>query len=163
LTKKNGFGFLWLAGHNLHQQCSQGGHGQCRVQHDSATQVWKGPDEEATGNGRRRPVGNRPNALFLINPTVQDCLAEMNMKTILQSPYLLVMAPADCFLFARVKAELAAISVTQKPLQMTWDEVQWTIAEEDFVATLRWWKEWCKKCVWIGNGFVEKLPDTKFF
>jgi hypothetical protein len=68
---------------------------------------------------------------------VQDCLAAINIRTILQSPDLLVMAPADCFLFARVKSELAAISVTQEPLQMTWDGVQWTIAEEDVVAALR--------------------------
>jgi hypothetical protein len=47
------------------------------------------------------------------------------------------MAPADCFLFARVKAEMAAISVTQKPLQMTWAGVQRTIAKEDVVEALR--------------------------
>jgi hypothetical protein len=47
------------------------------------------------------------------------------------------MAPVDCLLFARVKAELAAISVTQLSLQKTWDGVLRTIAEEDLVAALR--------------------------
>jgi hypothetical protein len=61
--------------------------------------------------------------LFPHRPTVQDCLAAINIKTIMESPYMLVMAPAVCFLFERVKAELAVIAVMRKSLQMTWDGV----------------------------------------
>jgi hypothetical protein len=104
-----------------------------------------------------------PNALLLTDTTVQDCMAAMNMKTISQLTYSLVMAPTDYFLLTRMKAELVAISVTQQPLQKTWDGVLRTIAEEDWVAALRRWKEPWKKCVWIDGDNVEKWPDTKFF
>jgi hypothetical protein len=53
----------------------------------------------------------------------------MNMKTISQSPYSPVMAPADYFLFTNMKAELAVISVMQEPFQKTWDGVLITISK----------------------------------
>jgi hypothetical protein len=46
---------------------------------------------------------------------VQDCLVAINSKTILQSPYLLVMAPAVCFLFAKLKTDLAVICDAEVP------------------------------------------------
>jgi hypothetical protein len=58
----------------------------------------------------------------------------MNMKTISQSPYSPVMAPANYFLFTTMKAELAVISVAQEPFQKTWDVVLITISKDDFVT-----------------------------
>jgi hypothetical protein len=49
--------------------------------------------------------------------TVLDYLAAMNIKTISQPPYSPVMETADYFLFTIVKAELAAIFITQEPFQ----------------------------------------------
>jgi hypothetical protein len=65
-------------------------------------QVRRGLDKEDIRNGRHPPVFDWDNAFVLTAATVQDFLAAMNMKTISQSPYSLVMAPADCFLLTRV-------------------------------------------------------------
>jgi hypothetical protein len=55
---------------------------------------------------------------------VLDYLAAMNIKTISQPPYSLVMATADYFLFTIVKVELADIFIMQEPIQKAWDGVQ---------------------------------------
>jgi hypothetical protein len=80
----------------------------------------------------------------------------MNMKTISQSPYSPVMAPADYFLFTNMKAELAVISVAQEPFQKTWDGVLITISKDDFVTALRRWKEGGKNLFWNGGGNAKK-------
>jgi hypothetical protein len=66
------------------------------------------------------------------------------------------MVPVYYFLFLRMKAGLAAISMTQETFQKIWDGVTRVIAKKDFIATFRRWKERCKKCVGIGDGFVKK-------
>jgi histone-lysine N-methyltransferase SETMAR len=87
---------------------------------------------------------------------VQDYLAAKSIKTILHPPYSPDLAPADYFLFPRVKAELAGISMTQDTFQKKWDGVLRTISKDDFAAAFRRWKERCEKCVRIGGGYVEK-------
>jgi histone-lysine N-methyltransferase SETMAR len=69
--------------------------------------------------------------------TVQDYLAAKSIKTIPHPPYSPDLAPADYFLFPRVKAELAGISMTQDTFQKKWDGVLRTIAKDDFAAAFR--------------------------
>jgi hypothetical protein len=107
-------------------------------------------------NGHRRPVFDWDNALVLTAATVQDYLAAMNMKTISQSPYSPVMAPADYFLYTSMKAELADISVAQEPFHKAWDGVLSTISEDGFVTALRRWKKGGKNWFWNGNGNAKK-------
>jgi hypothetical protein len=48
------------------------------------------------------------------------------------------MVPVDYFLFPRMKAGLAAISMTQETFQKTWDGVMRVIDKGDFIAAFRW-------------------------
>jgi hypothetical protein len=58
------------------------------------------------------------------------------------------MVSVDHFLFPRVKAELAAISMMQETFQKTGDGVLRTIAKEGLVAAFRRrWKERRKKYI----------------
>jgi hypothetical protein len=87
----------------------------------------------------------------------------MNIKIIFQGPYSPGKVSAGHFLFLRAKAELSVFFVMQDTFQEVWDGVLKTIAKDVIVAAFRRWKEWRKKCIWIGGGFVEKHPEIKFF
>jgi hypothetical protein len=73
------------------------------------------------------------------------------------------MVPVDHFLFPRVKAELAAISVMQETFQMTWDWVLRTIAKEYLLAALLRWYERHKMSFWMRGGFINKYSEIMFF
>ncbi len=70
-------------------------------------------------------------------------------------PYSPDFAPADFFLFPRVKTELAGLSMNQEAFQKSWEGVVRTIPKEDFASASQWWKERCEKCVRIGRDFVK--------
>ncbi len=90
------------------------------------------------------------------NAPVQEYLAAKGVKTLRHPPYLPDLAPADFFLFPRVKSELAGLSLKQETFQKSWEGVVRTIQKEDFAAAFRRWMERCEKCVWIGGDYVEK-------
>jgi hypothetical protein len=71
---------------------------------------------------------------------MQNCRAAMNIKTIWHLANTPELVPVDCFLFPRVKAELADISVTHEAFQKAWDGVQRTIDKKGFAAAQRRWK-----------------------
>jgi histone-lysine N-methyltransferase SETMAR len=88
--------------------------------------------------------------------TVQEYLAAKGIKTLRHLPYSPDLAPADFFLFPRVKAELAGLSLKEETFQKSWEGVVRTIPKEDFTAAFRRWMERCKKCAQIGGDYVEK-------
>ena len=71
-------------------------------------------------------------------------------------PYSPDLAPADFFLFRRVKEELSGLTLSQESLKKTWEGVIRTIADEEFAFAFRRWYERCQKCIHIGGGYVEK-------
>jgi hypothetical protein len=71
-------------------------------------------------------------------------------------PHLPHLAPADFFLFPKVKSELAGISLTQDTFKTTWEELVCRITKDEFAAAFQWWMERCEKCVRIVGGDVEK-------
>ncbi len=87
---------------------------------------------------------------------VQEYLAAKGVKTLRHPPYSPDLAPADFFLFPRVKTELAGFSLKQETFQKSWEGVVRTIPKEDFAAAFRRWMESCEKCVQIGRDYVEK-------
>jgi histone-lysine N-methyltransferase SETMAR len=82
--------------------------------------------------------------------------AAKGVKMLRHPPYLPDLAPADFFLFPRVKTELAGLSVNQEAFQKSWEGVVRTILKEDFTAAIHWWMERCEKCIRIGGDYGEK-------
>jgi hypothetical protein len=71
-------------------------------------------------------------------------------------PYSPDLAPADFFLFRKVKEQLAGLNLTQESLKSTWEGVMCTIGEDEFATTFLWWCECSEKCVRIQDNYVEK-------
>jgi histone-lysine N-methyltransferase SETMAR len=88
--------------------------------------------------------------------TVQEYLAAKGVKMLCHPPYSPDLAPADFFLFSRVKSELAGLSMNHETFQKSWEGVVWTIPKEDFAAAFRRWMECCEKCIRIGGDYVVK-------
>jgi histone-lysine N-methyltransferase SETMAR len=88
--------------------------------------------------------------------TVTDFLAAKGVKTVPHPPYSPDLAPADFFLFLKVKAELAGQTLTQETFKKSWEGVVRSIAKEDFAAAFRRWMERCEKCIRVGSNYVEK-------
>ncbi len=88
--------------------------------------------------------------------SVVDFLAAKGVKTIPHPPYSPDLAPADFFLFPKVKAELAGQTLRQETFKNSWEGVVRTIPKDDIAAAFWWWMERCEKCVRIGGNYVEK-------
>jgi histone-lysine N-methyltransferase SETMAR len=88
--------------------------------------------------------------------SVVDFLAGKGVKTIPHPPYLPDLAPAEFFLFPRVKYKLAGQTLTQESFKNSWEGVVRTIPKDNFTATFRQWMERCEKCVRIGGNYLEK-------
>jgi [histone H3]-lysine36 N-dimethyltransferase SETMAR len=87
---------------------------------------------------------------------VQDFLAAKAIRTIAHPPYSPDLAPADFFLFPRVKKELAGVSLAQDNFRCGWMRAVRTISKDDFATVYRRWLERCEKCIRIGGEYVEK-------
>jgi len=96
------------------------------------------------------------NAPVHTTAVVQDWFTAHAIQLLDHPPYSPDLAPADFFLFKKVKEELAGLTLTQQSLKKTWEGVTRGITAEEFAAAFRRWYERCEKCVKIGGGYVEK-------
>jgi histone-lysine N-methyltransferase SETMAR len=87
---------------------------------------------------------------------VQNWLAARAIRVLPHPPYSPDLAPADFFLFRKVKEELAGLTLTQESLKSAWEGVVRNIAEDEFAVAFRRWFERCEKCIRIGGDYVEK-------
>jgi histone-lysine N-methyltransferase SETMAR len=87
------------------------------------------------------------NALVHMAAVVQEWFAAHNIQRLEHPPYSPDLAPADFFLFWRVKEELAGRSLDEGTLKKTWEGVTRNNAAEEFATAFRWWYERCEKCV----------------
>ena len=71
-------------------------------------------------------------------------------------PYSPDLAPADFFLFPKVKEQLAGITLTQQSFRSTWDRVLKTISGAELVTAFLRWHERNKKYVQISGTYVKK-------
>ena len=71
-------------------------------------------------------------------------------------PYSPDLAPADFFLFPKVKEQLAGITLTRQSFRSTWDRVLKTISAAEFATAFLRWHKRNEKCVRIGSTYVEK-------
>jgi histone-lysine N-methyltransferase SETMAR len=87
---------------------------------------------------------------------VTDFMAARGIKLIEHPPYSPDLAPADYFLFPRVKKELAGLTMTQDTFKKSWEGAVKSLAAADFAEAFRRWYQRHEKCVSIGGGYVEK-------
>ena len=83
-------------------------------------------------------------------------MASNSIQVIEHPPYSPDLAPADFFLFQRVKAELGGMTLTSTTFKKTWDGVIRSVGEEDFAVAFRRWFSRCEKCIRVGGEYVEK-------
>ncbi len=83
-------------------------------------------------------------------------MAAKGIQVLEHPTYLPDLAPADFFLFRKVKEALAGITLDQESLKNAWEGVIRTITADDFATAFRRWFERAEKCVRIGRNFVEK-------
>jgi histone-lysine N-methyltransferase SETMAR len=96
------------------------------------------------------------NALVHTAAVVRDWLAARQVQMIEHPPYSPDLAPADFFLFPKLKMQLAGLTLTQNTFENTWEGVIRNLSKDDFATTFRRWYERCEKCVQIGGNYVEK-------
>ncbi len=68
------------------------------------------------------------------------------------SPYLPDLAPANFFLFTRVKRELVGLTLTQETFKKEWKEAVRTLSAANFTTAFRR-HEHCKKSVNIADSY----------
>jgi hypothetical protein len=92
--------------------------------------------------------------------SVVNTLAAKGEKMVSHPPshplYLPDLAPADFFLFSRVKEKLAGLTLMQESFKNNWEGVVRSIAKEDYAAAFRRWKEWCGKYIRVSGNYVKK-------
>jgi histone-lysine N-methyltransferase SETMAR len=88
--------------------------------------------------------------------TITDWLAARRIKMIQHLPYLPDLAPANFFLFPKVKKELAGLTLTRESFKKDCEGTVRTISAADFTEAFRQWFRRCKKCIEIGFEYVEK-------
>jgi hypothetical protein len=86
---------------------------------------------------------------------VQAWLA-FNQVHVLKHP-LPDLAPADYYLFWRVKEELSGIQLTLESLKNTWVGVIRSIGVAKFATAFRCWLDRCNKCIQRIEGYVNKF------
>jgi hypothetical protein len=74
-----------------------------------------------------------PEAVVHTAKVVQEFLAKKKVQTLLSHPpYSFDLAPADYFLFPKLKKELAGITMTQEKFKKEWEGVLRGISREEF-------------------------------
>jgi histone-lysine N-methyltransferase SETMAR len=79
-----------------------------------------------------------PEAVVHTAKVVQEFLANNKDQTALPPPppYSFDLAPADYFLFPKLKKELAGITMTQEKFKKKWEGVLRRISREEFTKAL---------------------------
>ena len=87
---------------------------------------------------------------------VQQFLADRSIKTIAHPPYSPDLAPADFFLFPKVKNDLAGKTLTQDTFRSSWEGAIKKLSKDDFATAFEKWIDRCEKCVRLEGNYVEK-------
>lgn len=87
---------------------------------------------------------------------VSEFIQEMGIKLLQHPPYSPDLAPADFFLFPKVKDALSGLTLTRDSFKGHYDGVIQTISKEDFLAAFKKWISRNEKCIRIRGDYVEK-------
>jgi histone-lysine N-methyltransferase SETMAR len=88
---------------------------------------------------------------------VKDWMVARQFKVIEHPPYSPELAPADFFLFPKVKRELAGLTFTKEIFKKEWEGAAKTLKAADFAMAFRRWMERCKN-VLTSPGPMWKKP-----
>ncbi len=111
------------------------------------------PEQPAWAGKEVGPVG--PEAVVHTAKVVQEFLAKKKDQTALPPPpYSFDLAPADYFLFPKLKKELAGITMIQEEFKKEWEGVLRVISREEFTKAFLRWYERCEKCIRIDRNYV---------
>ena len=83
-------------------------------------------------------------------------LAKNNIRTLQHPLYSPDLAPADYFLFRRLKSDLAGVSVTPETFKTELERVLRSIGENEFAEAFQRWLHRHEKCIALQGGYVEK-------
>jgi histone-lysine N-methyltransferase SETMAR len=95
-----------------------------------------------------------PEAVVHTTKVVQEFLAKKRIKLLSHPPYSFNLAPADYFLFPKLKKELASITMIQEEFKKEWEGVLRGISREEFTKAFLCWYERCEKCIRIDRNYV---------
>jgi histone-lysine N-methyltransferase SETMAR len=87
---------------------------------------------------------------------VSDWFDAHSAQRLEHPPYSPDLAPADFFLFRKVKEGLGGQNLDQDTIKNAWEGVTRSLSAVDFAAAFRSSLDLCKKCVRLGGEFVEK-------
>ncbi len=89
--------------------------------------------------------------------TITDWLAARSVKMFEHPPYSPDLAPADFFLFPRVKKEFVGLTLMRETFKKKWGGgVVRTLSAVDFAEAFQQWFRRCEKCIAISGSYVEK-------
>ena len=88
--------------------------------------------------------------------SVHDFLNKNNIQLLDNPPNSSDLAPADFFLFPKLKRELAGITMMQEDFKNKLEGVLRTLSKDDFARAFTRWLEHFEKCIWISGVYVEK-------
>ena len=71
-------------------------------------------------------------------------------------PYSPDLAPADFFLFPKVKNQLAGISMDKDEVKKVWEGVINRMGADEWLAVFTSWRDRIEKCIQVAGNFVEK-------
>jgi hypothetical protein len=66
------------------------------------------------------------------------------------------LAPADYFLFRRLKSDLAGVSVTPETFKTELERLLRSIGQNEFAKAFQRWLHRHEKCIALQGGYVEK-------
>ena len=87
---------------------------------------------------------------------VKTFLEKKNVEMLPHPPYSPDLAPADYFLFPRVKAELAGDFMDVESFKSKWDGVTGKLKEDVYAKAYQKWVDRHQKCLRLAGDYVEK-------
>ena len=87
---------------------------------------------------------------------VKTFLEKKNIEMLPHPPYIPDLAPADYFLFPRVKADLAGDYMDVESFKNKWDGVTGKLKEDVYAKAYQKWVERHQKCLRLAGDYVEK-------
>jgi hypothetical protein len=153
----HGAGVLRLPGDGVHELRPQGVHSQREIHHQSPGDLPEEFEEEEAGDregGSGYSTGTTPQSTP--RRLCRSSSRKKNIKLLSHPPYSPDLAPADYFLFPKLKKELAGITMTHEEFKKEWEGVLRRVSMEEFAKAFVRWFERCEKCIHIDGNYVEK-------
>ena len=88
--------------------------------------------------------------------TVREFLEKKSLELLEHPPYSPDLAPADYFLFPKLKGKLAGTFMDAESFKKNWDGVTSTMTRDEYAQAFQKWVYHHRKCILIDGSYVEK-------